>query len=141
MSGDVLTGYRTYLLSKSTISNSVGGRVYLENLPQKPTYPAIVLFHVLSETQRHLKNASGLARSMIQADVHSWDRSEAVEIAEVVRLRTEHYTGAWGTETIRNAIVESGESPTVAPIDGSQRFRHVRSLDVVAWHTEALPTT
>lgn len=136
---DVLKGYRTYLQSKSTVTTHVAGRVYFQALPQDPTFPAIVLNLLQCESRRHLTDAAGLARAQLQVDVYADTHDTAYTAAEAVRLVTEHYTGAWGATTVRNAFVESSRDITEPPVDGSQLFVRIWSLDVIAWHTEATP--
>lgn len=138
---DVLKGYRTYLLTKASVTAVCSTRIYYGNLPQNPTYPAVVLHLITRDSQRHLTNAAALARSTVQADCHAQTHDTAENLSEQVRLVTEHYTGAWGVETIRHAQVDGIVDLSEDPVDGSQLVNHIRSMDVVAWHTEALPST
>jgi len=138
---DLLKGYRTYLLTKTPVTDLVGTRIYFGNLPQDPTFPAVVLHLILRDTERHLTNASGLARSVVQVDCHAETHDAAEDLSEQVRLVTEFYRGAWGVETIRRSIVGDVADLSEHPRDGSQLFVHIRSMDVTTWHTESLPST
>ena len=137
---DILTGYRTYLVSKSAVTDVCSTRIYFGSLPQRPTYPAIVLHLIDRESTRHLTNAGGIARSRLQVDCFGMTHNDAENLAEQVRLVTEHYTGAWGTETVRHSQVLGVTDLSEDPRDGSQLVNHIRSMDVTARHAEALPT-
>lgn len=95
---------------------------------------------ITSDSQRHLTNAAGLARSTVQVDCHGNTHSQVEALTEQVRLQSEHYTGAWGVETVRNSFVTGITDLTEVPKDGSQLHNHIRSMDVVTWHTQTVST-
>lgn len=139
---NIVKGLRTFLLSKSAVTDVAGTRVYFGNLPQTPTFPAVVMHLITSESQRHHGNASGLVRSTIQIDCHDDEYQTSENLSEQVRKVTESQTErAWGSETARRAYITGRRDLTEPPVDGSQLHPKIRSLDLAVWHTEALPST
>lgn len=139
---DILKGLRTYLVSKSKVTGVASNRVYFHNLPQRPTFPAAVLHMITSESQSNLADSDGLVRTQIQIDCVSDNHDEAENLSEQIRQVTvKHTPRTWGTESVRSAYVTDRRDLTQPPVDGSQLFHHVRALDLVAWHTETLPST
>ena len=138
---NIIKGMRTYLLTKTAVTDLVGNRVYFGNLPQKPqvpTYPAVVLHLIDSESVRRHAATAGLVRSVVQVDCHDDDFTVAENVSEQIRLVTESQAErTWGAETARRAYITGRRDLSEPPVDSSQLYQKVRSLDVTVWHTEA----
>ena len=134
---DIIKGLRTFLAATTSVTSLTGTRIYYGQLPQDPEYPAIALNLIDANPAHHLTARSGLTRSLIQIDCHGDNHASAYEVGDAVRIATDHYTGAWGLETTRSAMVTGMRDLSEPPVNGSQRFNHVRSVDVVTYHTES----
>lgn len=77
---------RTYLLSKSSITNLVGTRVYPDYIPQKnSTYPAIV-YQIISDTPEHtLAGAALHTGTRVQLDVYAATALVRAQVVEALR--------------------------------------------------------
>jgi hypothetical protein len=73
---------KTYLLTKTALTNLVSTRIYYSTLPQTPTYPAISFFKVSNIRQHDLDVGSGY----YQFDVWTLTYIQGVEIANEIRL-------------------------------------------------------
>ena len=130
---------RTYLLSKTAITDLVGPRIYYSHLPQRATIPALVLDVVTSTSERHLSDTEGVARTEVQIDCYGSTYTAAVTLGETVRKYLDTHSGALGAITADEVIVQSHTDAEDAPTDGSDAFRYLRTLDVIVWHTEDVP--
>lgn len=73
---------KTYLLTKTALTNLVGQRIYYSTLPQTPTYPAISFFRVSNIRQHDLDIGS----CYYQFDCWSLTYIQSVEIAKQIRF-------------------------------------------------------
>jgi len=64
----------------------VGTRVYLDKLPQAPTYPAVRVQLVDDLSSQHLRGPNGLARGRVQVDAFAHEESGVDPYAQVARL-------------------------------------------------------
>ena len=144
MSTNIVKGYRTYLLAAGKIS-ALTTRIYYGNLPQSVTLPAIVLNLTANQSHRNLSGPEALARATIQVDCYasgSGSYAASVGLGEAVREVTElDSVTTWGTETVGHKTVSTSRDEQDKPIDGSDSFRNVRTLDVDVWHKQQIPST
>lgn len=138
---DVIKGFRTYLLTKSGVTNLVVARIYPDILPQKPTYPAIVLREISANPHQHLDGSSGMRETRIQVDCWDDDTIGAKAVREQVRLATKPATAAtWGTEAVKDIAHDNMDSRAEHRRDGSDLFDRVASIDLIVNHTETAPS-
>jgi len=131
---DAVAGMRTYLLTQSDVTNTTS-RIYFSNLPQGVTLPAVVLEQSGDEIVRHLSNTTTLRRTTINVIAYASTHTVAASLGDVLTTAIEFDTGTWGSVSVRRAYVEGTVDLVEPPIDGSEDFRHVRSLLSVVWHT------
>lgn len=101
--------------------NVVGGRIYAQRLPQRPTYPAISFFRVTSRGLQALSGGpSAWQQASMQVDVWSQDYAEAKTITESLRQALEGYVGSIGGRrasvgdfTSRDQYVDDAQPPAV----------------------------
>lgn len=133
-------GLRAYLLTQSTVTDIVGAgaaaRIYYDVLPQNPTLPAIAMHEIVHTSERHLGNNAAIARTTVQVDCFAVSRTISKNLAEQVRLVTEQYSGAMGTETVRQTYMEDWIDEIETPPDAGGDYRFNTSIDLVIWHTE-----
>jgi hypothetical protein len=137
---DIGVGIRTYLLTKTAITDIVGTRIYPTILPQNATLPAIV-FDVFGGTPDDvLTGSSGSFRAVVDLECISANHITSNDLAEQVRLVTQGYFGAMGDEQINAARLLSRSENYVQPIDGSDVGRHVVSISLEITHNQTIPT-
>jgi hypothetical protein len=138
---DILAGYRTYLLTQSTVTTLTSTRIQFGYLGQKATLPAIVLNMVSGNRDPHFTGSNGLVEQRVSVNCYAATPNAATALAEAVRLVTDRYTGAWGSETVQGAFCEVFRSGFEPIGDGGQDHRQIVGFDVMVHHTEAAPTT
>ncbi len=94
-----LTGaMRAFLLDDAAIAGLVtADQIRPLRLPQKPTFPTIVLRRVSDVSGTHLRGISGTAKARFQVDC--WDRTHdgATALGSYCARRLDGYTGQWTT--------------------------------------------
>lgn len=81
---------RTRLLALATVTALVGTRVYLDKLPQSPTYPCVRVSLVSEQSTYHMRGEDGLRSASVQVDAYAREVSGvdpyalAVAVAEAV---------------------------------------------------------
>jgi hypothetical protein len=86
---------RARLLASGAIAALVGARVYPLRLPQKPTFPAIVLLRVSGIRATHLHGAASLARPRVQVDCWAPTLDQAAALGALCRQQLENYSGPY----------------------------------------------
>ena len=76
---------RDKLLSDSAVSALVSERVYASELPQKPTYPAIIYEHVDSERDFTMEGPSGFVTTTMEIRVYASSYSGVKDLATKIR--------------------------------------------------------
>lgn len=137
---DIGVGIRTYLLTKTAVTDIVGTRIYPTVLPQNATLPAIV-FDVFGGTPDDvLTGSSGSFRAVVDIECISTNHITSNDLAEQVRLVTQGYFGAMGDEQVNASRLFSRSETYVQPIDGSDVGRHVVSITFEMTHNQTIPT-
>jgi hypothetical protein len=133
-------GFRTYLLTKSGVTDEVGTRIHRDHLPQDPTLPAVV-FHVISDVkEHHMGGASLLAMARVQLDVIAETFGAAQDAAEAIRNAADGYSGTMGSEYAQTCQLDSQQHEAEDPQDASDAYRWVISQDWIISITETAPT-
>jgi len=137
---DIGVGIRTYLLTKSAITDIVGTRIYPAALPQNADLPAIV-YHVMGGSPDDvLTGSSGSYRASVDLDCISTNHITTNNLAEQVRLLIQGYFGAMGTEQVNAARLTGRFENYLNPIDGSDVGKHVVALNFDITHNQTIPT-
>jgi len=143
---NIVNDMRTFLLSRTTVTALTGNRIVLGEIRQNSTLPAVAINLIDSQTIRNLVNADGLRRSTVQIDCYGTSTGfspyqSAYTVTERIRKQVEMYKGTMGSSNVRRAYVDDQRDFEDEPDDGSGFSRRGRSLDVVVWHVESLPST
>lgn len=103
LSGDL----RAFLIEDAGVSALVGERCYPQQLPQKPTLPAIVYSQVSGVRVYDLAGADGKAR--LRVSVHSWATTHAGAhaLADAVRARLSGFYGWMRDSKIGSVILDN----------------------------------
>ncbi len=90
-----LEGLRAYLLANASIAALVAGRIYPLRLPEKVTYPAIVLTRVDDIGDAHLRGTLSMTKARMQVDCWATTHDAATALGNLVAQRIDGYTGTW----------------------------------------------
>lgn len=137
---DIGLGLRTYLLTKTAVTNVVSTRIYPDVLPQNATFPAVVYSEFGSDHNDQLSGAAGLYHPRVFIDCYAATRSAANTLAEAIRGVLHGYWGAAGSETIRAAQLEGRVKDIVRPQDGSDLRQYRTRLSWRFAVTESIPS-
>lgn len=124
------SGLVSLLTGESTISNLVGSRVYVGNIPQTASYPLILITQMSSNEFGSFDSTADLRAPNFDIDCKA-DRSvEAEALADAVSAFIKDFTGTAGSETIRAVELNTRSDSYEPPADGSDVGRYVETLDV-----------
>jgi hypothetical protein len=93
----VITEMVSWLGSQAAISNSVGSRIYPQELPQRPTLPAITYNQVSAVRVRDLSGPAHKSRTRVSFSCWANTFLQAHQIADALRQTLDDFYGtSWG---------------------------------------------
>jgi len=136
---NVIAGVRSYLLTKTVITDFVGlTRIHLHQLKQSATLPAIVMTRLFTTHEHDLSDLSGLAHARLQFECYASTQLVADSLARAIKgcgIVTQK--GLTNGLDIRGVRVEEGLSDKdEAPTDGGNEYRYFTVIDLVIDYTE-----
>jgi len=137
---DIGKDLRTYLQTKSTVTDLIGTRMFPRMLPQGESLPAIIFSVIGSTTENKITGASGGVRVVIQLDCYAETHIQANDLAEQVRLVLHGYTGAAGDSTIGHALLDNKREMFDAPTDASDVPSYRVMMEWEILHNETIPS-
>lgn len=87
-----------HLSTHGDLAPLVGTRIYPMHLPQKPTYPAIVIALVESNREHDQAGFAGLTTDRFEITAAANTPADAARVAAMVRLVFDGYQGTMGGE-------------------------------------------
>lgn len=131
------SGLVSLFMNEASISAIVGTAVYVSNIPQRGTYPCILITQMGTDEYNALDGTTGLRKVTFDIDCKANTSLAASALADIVRDFIKDYSGVAGTQTI-DAVHLNGETAAVeAMTDGSDVHRYVKTLDVDIHYTPA----
>jgi hypothetical protein len=137
---DIGKGVRTYLVSKSSVTDLVSTRIYPGVLPQAATLPAVVYTVVTNVPNDDVTGSSGSVNAGLQLDVFSDSHITSNNIGEQIRLVMQGYSGAMGDETVGAVRLTNRYEMYEKPVDGSDLGRHRVILSFNITYINTIPT-
>lgn len=133
------TALFNYLSGYSGISDLVSNRIYPDDLPQDPTYPAIV-YSLTDEDEIETFSTpdSNLIGVIYEFEVHASTRAEAESIAKQLRLAFKNYSGTMGGEggiTVE-AVEKMGRDSDTDYDPSGQVIAQIAIVDFKIWYQE-----
>lgn len=120
---------RERLLQTSAVADLVGDRMYPDELPQSPTYPAIVYTRISSVDGLTIDGRHGLQRTRIQVD--AWARRyvdmETLHEAIKAALHGKSWTASDGSQVQLAQHDTDGDGPKDPSIDPAQQISRRRA--------------
>lgn len=141
MASDLGVILRSYLLTKSAVTDLVGQRIYADVLPQGATMPSVGIFIDDENYDHALDGLSGTVATRVRLECYATTRLVSNATAEAIvwcgidqqkgRL-TYTVTGTTYTADIRSVMVESGKRYFTEPdTTGGDSQRYVTTFDFV----------
>ena len=121
-------GLVAHLTADAGVSALIGSRLYAEQMPQNPTYPAVVYSRV-STTQGDLLNgADTLTAVRIQFDAYAVDYAGVKALATAFRAALNGFRGDLGGVAVQRVKLEN--ETDLSNFDGDDMNRRV-SMDYI----------
>lgn len=121
------------VLSGNSPQTSAAGRIY-PRLPQQATYPAVRYQRIDTNRTQAINANVGVTATVVQVDCMGESYSDGKTLADEVRTILHGYSGAWGSLTCHNCVLES--ETDLEYIDGdevlhwvSQRYTIYTDMD------------
>ena len=67
----VISAVRDYLLSRNAVTDLIGQRLYINHLPQSPTFPAATIKRTSEREAHQLSDRTGLVFSRLEIEAHA----------------------------------------------------------------------
>lgn len=126
--------FRSVLINDVDLAALVGTRVYIDHLPQNPTFPAITIHDMTSEIYGDNRGCWTLEKIPYQVDVWAKSSPDRAIVSEALRLAISGYTGEPLGVKIRGIEIQSRQNMFQAEIDNYRKIHRV-----AVWHKESNP--
>lgn len=135
---DVIKSVRTYLLTKTAITDLVGQRIYSARLPQSQSQTAnCIVMRILSESYDHaLDGLAGIVATRLSVECYATSSETSRAIADaIIWCGIDAIKGTYTSLNIRSVMVEDGRREyEEEDTSGGDAQRHVTSFDfMVHW--------
>ena len=131
---------RTYLLTKTAVTDEIGLRFYPNRLPKNPTLPCAIYNTITKTPQHHQGGASPLTLATIQVDLFAETRVAVTAAANGLRDAADGYRGAAGSEFFQTCHLVSERDEHDEPNDASDVPTYRISQDWRVAVTETIPS-
>jgi hypothetical protein len=123
---------RAHLLTKSTITDVVGTRIYTPPTPQKPTRPYLTLHRADETPEYYLGGASGRDWDLWQIDCMASTETASEELREIVKAVLQAETGpqSWDGWAVYGNRVQSTADLYEMNKDGSVGAVHGKAMTI-----------
>ena len=138
---NILSAVRTYVLSKSAVTDIIGQRMYFDRLRQNATLPAATISKISDRHDHAISDRSGLVWSRLQIVCFAATRLACDNLAEAIyQCGIVGHKGPTSTDVanIRGVMVEDGQrSYTLDARDGSDDHVCVTEFDLMVSYLES----
>lgn len=135
---------RTYVLSKSSVTDLIGQRMYPQESPQAEPgatpYPRVVYRENGGQRTGSLEGANPQVRTAFSLDCQSKNGDEAVNIANALSNILDYFQGTMNGTTVQGVFVTRGPDSIDPPIDGNEKGVRTSTIDIDLWYESAVPT-
>ena len=123
----------TFLTGQSTITDLVSTRIYPDELPENPTYPAITVSADQHFGDDDYDGDNGFAQSDYFFDAWAYDRDDAKSIADALRTLFKGHQGMTGGIYVHRVHLQFG--PICVFEDSVKAYRMTQTFAI--WHNQA----
>lgn len=135
---NVLSAVRTYILSKSAVTDLISQRMYFDRLPQNSTLPAATISKTSSTHTHTISDRSGNVSQRLQVISFATTRVACDALAEAIyQCGLAAVKGTTNSVNIRGVTVEDGQrSYTIDARDGSDDHLYATEFDFMVSYRE-----
>lgn len=135
---DVISAVNTYLLNKAAVTDIIGQRLYVDQLPQNVQLPAAVVRKTSGMQQHTLSDRVGTVAAVLTYECLSALRLTANTLAKTMyQCGITEVKGSTNSVDIRSVTVSSAQRNSVDfATDGSDEQRYVTSFDLTVFYRE-----
>lgn len=135
---DVVSAVRTYILSKTAVTDLIGQRLYLDRLPQGATLPAATIFKISERDTHGISDRAGFVHCRLQISCHSTSRLTTEALADAIRSSGLcAQKGTVNSVVVHGVTVEDGKRNYVLDArDGSDDHEYVTDFDFMVSYSE-----
>lgn len=128
---DVIKAVRQYLLTKTSVTDLVGQRIYQGRLPQTSTTLPAATLRIISETlDNALNELGGLVYTRIQVECYGSTSESSRTVADAIMwCGIDAIKGTYTSVNIRGVSVEDGRREFEDEDSSGDDQRHVTSFD------------
>lgn len=94
---DIEDAIYTHLSTHAGLSALVSDRIYPDDLPKSPTYPAVIFELIDGQSYEAMVRRPGINFSTYQFTCYGTLKSQAVAVAKQVKAALDYYSGVIGT--------------------------------------------
>ena len=129
---DIRPALRAFLLTDADVSAAVGGsRIYPVVLQQGQREPSLVFNRISGQGDHHMQGPSGLTRPRFQIDAYAPSHDDAAELADLVKLALDGYSGLMGSVNVQGVFFETEREDYQSDVG-----LHRVSRDYLIWYEE-----
>ena len=130
---EVRVALRSYLLTKTAITDIVGQRIYAQQLPQSATIPAVTMTTISESYDHDLAGLAGLVQTRIQFECFATTELVALQLADaIIWCGVDTLKGLSGGINFRSVMVEDGRRCySDADNDAGDEQRRVVNFDLM----------
>lgn len=135
---DIVETVRLVLGEDGAVDALVDDRIYPEELPDAPTYPAIVLTKATGQGSYDLQGDVGLESARVQVDCYAESYAAMVDLRLAVRRRLSGFKGGPASAPCRiqsSFCINDTDLPEPDTVRAGPRLRR-RMLEFQIWNTE-----
>ncbi len=98
---------RTYMLTRTAITDLISTRIYAQKLPEAATFPSLVYNRISSTRNYSHSGDSNMTSPRIQYSCFAETYEEAKDLAEQIVSEMSGFKGTAGSSTIYSTFVEN----------------------------------
>lgn len=134
------TDIRTYLLTKSGVTNVCSTRIYCGHAPQSVAFPSIVISMSRKLHIRSMDGGEALAHSTIDIDCRAQSFVDMQSLQNAVRIVLDGKTGTLGSTDVSSALLQSEVYIVEPPLFATDKPIHRIVMGFDVFHEESVPT-
>ena len=130
---EVRVALRSYLLTKSAITDIVGQRIYAQQLPQKATLPALTMTTISESYDHDLVGLAGIVQTRVQFECYADTELQSLNLADaVIWCGVDLLKGLSSGINFRSVMVEDGRRCySDNDIEAGDEQRRVTNFDLM----------
>ena len=131
---------RTYLLTKSAITDLIGTRLRPSSLAQSDSLPAMTYQELWTNHTYKLSGAAGIEECLLELVCFATTRTATDSLADIVRQQLQGYRGTAGSVQVISSQLDDSGHGFDPPADDSDNGKYRASLRFMISVTETIPT-